>query len=105
MPGEAFASAFAQNATAEDQALLNAVQRPIAAAAISAPVARPLWRDRPSWFLVAEQDRMIVAGTQRFMAQRMGAAVRAHPVDHAPMLTAPDEVMAIVLEAARDARP
>jgi pimeloyl-ACP methyl ester carboxylesterase len=78
------------------------VQRPIAAAAIGAPVARPLWRDRPSWFLVAEQDRMIVAGTQRFMAQRMGATVRTHPLDHAPMLTAPDDVVAILLEAAHD---
>jgi hypothetical protein len=102
LPRDAFASAFAQNATGEDQALLNAVQRPIAAAAIGAPVTRPLWRDRPSWFLVAEQDRMIVAETQRFMVQRMGATVRAHPLDHAPMLTAPDDVVAILLEAAND---
>ena len=52
-------------------------------------VARPLWKDRPSWFLVAEQDRMIVQDTQRFMAERMKARVRSHAVDHAPIVTAP----------------
>ena len=33
----------------------------------------PLWKDRPTWFLVAEEDRMIVPETQRFMAARMKA--------------------------------
>lgn len=42
-----------------------------------------------------------MAETQRFMAERMGATIRAHPVDHAPMLTAPDDVVAILLEAGR----
>lgn len=101
LPEQAFPAAFAQNATAEEHSLLNAVQRPIAAAAIGAPVARPLWRDRPSWFLVAEQDRMIPAETQRFMAGRMDATVRARQVDHTPLVTAPDEVVAVLLEAGR----
>src|SRR5262245_14524252 len=61
LPGAAFAQAFAQNATPDELAVLAAVQRPISPACITVPVPRPLWRDRPSWFLVAEQDRMIVA--------------------------------------------
>ena len=62
LPETAFAAAFAQNATAEELAVLAAVQRPISPACITVAVARPLWKDRPAWFLVAEQDRMIVAG-------------------------------------------
>src|ERR1700734_3410940 len=58
LPQEAFAAAFAQNASVVEQAVLAAVQRPIAPACISAPVARPLWKDVPGWYLVAEQDRM-----------------------------------------------
>ena len=61
LPETAFAAAFAQNATAEEQALLAAVQRPISPACITVAVDRPLWKDRPSWFLVAEEDRMIVS--------------------------------------------
>jgi len=65
-------------------------------------VPHPLWRDRPSWFLVAVEDRMIPAETQRFMAERMKARVRTGSVDHMPMLTAPSLVVEIVLEAVRE---
>ncbi|MGH7101209.1 MAG: alpha/beta fold hydrolase [Acetobacteraceae bacterium] len=103
LPEAAFATAFAQHASAGEQALLAAVQRPIARACITVSMGRPLWKDRPSWFLVAEQDRMIVSEIQHFMATRMKARVRSHQVDHAPLVTAPGAVVSIVLEAANDA--
>ena len=78
---------------------MTAVQRPISPACISVPVSRPLWKERPSWFLVAERDRMIVHETQRFMADRMHARVRSHPVDHAPIVTAPGLVVDIIRQA------
>ena len=99
LPEEVFAGAFAQNATAEEQAVLAAVQRPLSPTCITVPVGRPLWRDRPSWFLVAEDDRMIAHDTQRFMAERMQARTRSHPVDHVPMVTAPGLVLDIIHEA------
>ena len=101
LPDEAFAVAFAQNASTQDLSVLRAVQRPISPACITVPVARPLWRDRPAWFLVAEADRMIAAETQRFMAARMKAHTRQQPLDHTPMVTAPDAVIEIIIEAAR----
>jgi pimeloyl-ACP methyl ester carboxylesterase len=101
LPDNAFAAAFAQHASADEQAVLAAVQRPIAAACISVKAGRPLWKDRPSWFLVAEQDRMIIPDTQRFMAKRMKARVRSHPVDHTPIVTAPGVVVDIIREAMR----
>jgi pimeloyl-ACP methyl ester carboxylesterase len=104
LPQDAFAAAFAQNASAEEQAVLAAVQRPIAPACISVQVGRPLWKDVPSWYLLAEQDRMIIAETQRFMAERMKARVSEHPVDHTPSVTAPGPVVDLILSAAREIR-
>jgi pimeloyl-ACP methyl ester carboxylesterase len=103
LPDNAFAEAFAQHASSEEQSVLAAVQRPIAAACISVKVGRPLWKDRPSWFLVAEQDRMINPDTQRFMAERMKAKLRSHPVDHTPIVTAPGVVVDIIRDAMRAA--
>ena len=104
LPESAFAEAFAPNATAEQQALLAAVQRPISPACITVPMNRPRWRDLPSWFLVAELDYMILPETQRFMAQRMGARIRAHEVDHTPIVTAPTVVVDIIREAIAEVR-
>ena len=100
MPDEGFANAFAQNATHGQIALSKAVQRPISAKCIQEPVRRPEWKSKPSWFLIAEEDRMINPKTQHFMAERMKATVRSFAVDHTPMLTAPDKVVDIILEAA-----
>jgi pimeloyl-ACP methyl ester carboxylesterase len=105
LPQAAFAAAFAQNAAREEQAWLSAVQRPIAAACISVAVERPLWRDRPSWFLIAAQDRMIAEDTQRFMADRMNAQIRSHLVDHTPSVTVPEVVVDLILEAVHDRAP
>ncbi|MET7826956.1 alpha/beta hydrolase [Streptomyces sp. NPDC005386] len=104
LPDGAHARAFAQNASTQEQEQLAATQRPLAAASIGFAVGRPAWKDRPSWYLVAEEDRMIPAPTQRFMAERMKAQVRTAAVDHLPMLTAPRVVVDTVVEAVRQVR-
>jgi len=103
LPEGAFATAFAQNASAEDRAVLAAVQRPISLKCITVPTGRPLWKDIPSWYLVAEHDRMIVPEAQRFMAERMKAKTKAHAVDHTPSVTAPSAVVDIIRDAIRAA--
>lgn len=101
MPEDGFRNAFAQNATAEQLALSAAVQRPIALKCIQEPVPKPAWKSKPAWFLVAEEDRMINPKTQHFMAERMRATVRSHAVDHTPLLSAPQKVVDIILEASK----
>jgi pimeloyl-ACP methyl ester carboxylesterase len=101
MPPEGFENAFAQDAAPDVKSILLAIQRPINVKCIQENAPRPLWKDRPSWFLAAENDRMIPAKTQHFQAARMGATVRAHAVDHSPMLTAPNIVVDVLLEAIR----
>jgi len=101
LPEEAFATAFAQNASAEDRAVLAAVQRPISINCISVPAGRPLWKSIPSWYLVAKDDRMIVPETQRYLAERMKAKIKVHAVDHTPSVTAPAAVVDIICDAMR----
>jgi len=101
MPEEGFRNAMAHNAPPDVTAVLAAVQRPIALRCIQEPALAPAWKTKPTWYLLAEQDRMISPKAQRFMVDRMRAHVHPHPVDHSPMLTAPDLVVNIIVEAAR----
>jgi pimeloyl-ACP methyl ester carboxylesterase len=101
MPEGAFAAAFAQNATQKESALFAAVQRPINVACLQEKLPRPLWKTLPSWYLLAEQDRMISPETQDFMARRMKATLRRLDVDHTPIATAPDRVVELLLEAGK----
>jgi pimeloyl-ACP methyl ester carboxylesterase len=99
MPDAGFESAFAPKASAEQIALLNATQRPIAVACIQERSPKPAWIQKPSWYLIAEEDKMIPVATQRFLAQRMKARVRSEKLDHTPLVTAPDTVVEVILEA------
>jgi hypothetical protein len=100
-PEGAFEAAFAPHAPADDRALVAAAQRPISLNRITVPVARLVWKDVASCFLVAEDDRMIVPNAQRYMAGRMKAKIRAHAVDHTSSVTAPTIVVDIIRAAMR----
>jgi pimeloyl-ACP methyl ester carboxylesterase len=100
MPETGFANAFAQHAKPETLAILNAVQRPINIKCIQEKAPVPAWKSKPSWFLVAEDDRMIAPKTQHFMGERMKATIHSLPVDHTPSITAPGHVLQILIEAA-----
>jgi pimeloyl-ACP methyl ester carboxylesterase len=101
MPDDGFANAFAHRATKEQLALAKALQRPISVNCIQQPAPKPLWKSKPAWFLVAEEDRMINPKTQHFMAQRMNATVKSVAADHTPILTDPENVVQFVLAAAQ----
>jgi pimeloyl-ACP methyl ester carboxylesterase len=102
MPEEGFARAVAHKASPEEAGIMAAVQRPIALKCIQEKAPAPAWKTKPSWFLIAEEDRMINSQTQRFMADRMGAKIRSSAVDHSPMLTKSDLVVDVILEAVRE---
>jgi pimeloyl-ACP methyl ester carboxylesterase len=101
IPDGGFQQAVAHKASADQTSVAQAVQRPIAVACIQEPAPMPTWKTKPSWFLIAEEDRMINPTTQHFMADRMHAKVHAHHVDHSPMYSEPRLVVDIILEAAR----
>lgn len=102
MPQDGFARAVAHKASADQTRIMAAVQRPISVRCIQETAPAPGWKTKPSWFLLAEEDRMINPKTQEFLARRMDASVRSSPVDHSPMYTAPHLVVAVILESARE---
>ena len=101
LPDEAFHRALAQKASPEQARIAAAVQRPIAVACIQEPVPAPTWKTKPSWYLIADEDRMINPKSQRFMADRMRAKTHSAPVDHTSMYATPQVVIDIILESAR----
>ena len=102
MPDDGFRRAVAHKASLDQTKIATAVQRPISVQCIQEPAPAPLWKTKPSWFLIAEEDRMINPKTLHFMADRMHAKIHSCPVDHSPMYTAPNLVINIILEAARE---
>jgi pimeloyl-ACP methyl ester carboxylesterase len=99
MSEDGFSRAVAHKASAEQNRILAAVQRPLSVQCIQEKAPAPGWKGKPSWFLIAEEDRMINPKTQQFMAHRMGAKVHSSWVDHSPMYTATDIVVEVILEA------
>jgi pimeloyl-ACP methyl ester carboxylesterase len=102
MPDDGFRRAVAHKASLDQTKIATAVQRPIAVRCIQEPTPTPLWKTKPAWFLIAEEDRMINPKTLHFMADRMRAKIHSYPVDHSPMYTEPKLVINIILEAARE---
>ena len=100
MPEDGFSRAVAHKASTDRTRILAAVQRPISLHCIHENAPAPGWKSKPSWFLLADEDRMINPKTQRFMAGRMGARIRSGRVDHSPMYSAPNLVIDVILEAA-----
>ncbi len=97
-----FHDLFCADATAPEAARMAATQRPATQEALFAPSGeRPLWREIPSWFLIGEEDRIIPAELQRFMANRAGArrTLEIPGASHALSVSQPQPTLDLILEA------
>jgi pimeloyl-ACP methyl ester carboxylesterase len=100
---ELFHRQFAADVDAELAARMAVTQRPVTLEALEAPTGeQPLWKQLPSWFVIAPEDRNIPAQLQRFMAERAGArrAVEVPGGSHAVAVSSPGATVELVLEAA-----
>jgi pimeloyl-ACP methyl ester carboxylesterase len=68
--------------------------------ALAGTVSEPAWRSKPSWYLVATDDRMIPPPAQRAMAERAGATVTETPGSHSVYLSQPETVANLIKQAA-----
>lgn len=59
------------------------------------------WRTKPSWYVVASQDRTVHPELERFVARRMGARITEVESSHVAMLSRPDVVLGVIREAAK----
>ena len=98
-----FHGLFCADVPAPQASRMAATQRPATQEALVAPSGeRPLWRELPSWFVVGEEDRIIPAELQRFMAERAGArrTLEIPGASHAALVSQPQATADLVLEAA-----
>jgi len=96
-----FPQAFANDLPAKKAAVLAATQRPLAANAASDASGAPAWKTLPSWYFVGAADRVLPPAEQRFMAARMHAHTVEADASHVSMISQPEQVTKLILDAAR----
>ena len=96
---------FAQDLPVGQSNVMASTQGPISAKAFDEKVGRAAWKTKPSWYVVAENDRMIQPELERTMAKKIGARTTSLPSSHVVMLSHPNEVAAVILNAAASVKP
>ena len=95
-----FPSSFAADVDAEKAAFMADSQVPWGAEALNGTISHAAWRAKPSWYLVATEDKMIPPPAQRFMAGRAGSTVVEVAGSHAIYVSQPDAVAKLIKTAA-----
>jgi pimeloyl-ACP methyl ester carboxylesterase len=101
---EKFAASFAADLPAHEAAFMADSQVPWGVEALSGAVTEPAWRTKPSWYLIATEDRMIPPPAQRQMAERAGATTAEAPGSHSIYVSQPAAVASLITQAARSLR-
>lgn len=96
-----FRASFAADVGEAKAAFLADSQVPWGLAALGGAISEPAWRTRPSWYLVATEDKMIPPPAQRQMAARAGATIAEAAGSHAIYISKPEAVAALIVEAAK----
>jgi pimeloyl-ACP methyl ester carboxylesterase len=99
-----FPAAFAGDVETEKAAFMADSQVPWGVAALSGKISEPAWRAKPSWYLIATDDKMIPPDAQRAMSKRAGATVVEVQGSHAIYVSQPGPVAKFIEEAARGAK-
>jgi pimeloyl-ACP methyl ester carboxylesterase len=97
---EGVKKAFATDLGAKQQALIYATQTPAKNTVFDDKSGEPAWKHKPTWFIVAQNDKTIHPDLERFMAKRMNAKTIEIPSSHVMMLSHPTEVLKVIEEAA-----
>jgi len=96
-----FAASFAADVDEKKANFMAASQVPWGVNALSGEVTSPAWKTKPSWYLVATDDKMIPPPAQRQMSKRAGSTVAEVPGSHAVYVSRPQAVADIIKQAAR----
>jgi len=97
---EKFAASFAADLSPAQARFMADSQLPWGVGALEGAISDPAWRSRPSWYLVATDDRMIPPPAQRAMAERAGATVTESPGSHSVYVSRPEAVAELIKAAA-----
>jgi pimeloyl-ACP methyl ester carboxylesterase len=101
---EMFPQAFAQDVNTTEAEILAAVQKPAHQSFFTEKSGPPAWKQLPTWFVVSENDRIIPPDAERMFAQRMNATTISLNSSHASLVSHPNEVAQLILDAARGSK-
>jgi pimeloyl-ACP methyl ester carboxylesterase len=101
---EMFPQAFAQDVNRTEAEILAAVQKPAHQSLFTEKSGPPAWKQLPTWFVVSENDRIIPPDAERMFAQRMNATTISLNSSHASLVSHPNEVAQLILDAARGSK-
>jgi pimeloyl-ACP methyl ester carboxylesterase len=104
LPEDDFVNHFAADVDPAKAKVMHAVQQPLLTAAFGEPMGVPAWKALPSWYMVATQDEAIPPAAERQFAERMRATTVEVPSSHVPMVSRPDEVTRLILDASAAVR-
>lgn len=96
-----FPASFAADVEAGKAEFMADSQVPWGVDALSGAISQPAWKTKPSWYLIATDDRMIPPDAQRLMSKRAGATVVEVPGSHAVYVSRPDAVAGLIVRAAK----
>ena len=96
-----FAASFAADVDADSAAFMADSQVPWGVEALGGAISEPAWKSKPSWYLVATDDKMIPPPAQRFMSERAGSTVVEAAGSHAIYVSQPNAVAALIEKAAQ----
>ncbi|HEV7612658.1 MAG TPA: alpha/beta hydrolase [Steroidobacteraceae bacterium] len=96
-----FAASFAADVASEKAEFMANSQVPWGVDALNGAVTEPAWRSKPSWYLVATDDRMIPPAAQRAMSKRAGSSVVEVKGSHAVYVSQPEAVAELIRKAAK----
>jgi pimeloyl-ACP methyl ester carboxylesterase len=96
-----FAASFAADVSPDAAAFMADSQVPWGVEALGGTISEPAWKTKPSWYLVATQDKMIPPDAQRAMSSRAGATVIEVQGSHAVYVSQPQAVASIIQTAAK----
>ena len=98
-----FPASFAGDVDPERAAFMADSQVPWGLGGVTETISEPAWRSKPSWYLVATEDRMIPPAAQQFMSKRAGATVVEAAGSHAVFISQPAVVANLIVQAAKEA--
>jgi len=101
LPAKSVREDFAPDIKASEQSTLTVTQGPIRADAFAQKVTHAAWRDKPSWYVVSKNDRMINPDLERAMAKKIGAKSTEVAASHVSMVSQPEEIARVIEQAVK----
>ena len=99
-----FHDSFAQDVNSTEASIMAVVQKPIHQSILSEESGPPAWKQLPTWYQISENDRIIPPDAERQFAERMNATTISLDSNHASLVSHPDEIAELILNAGKESR-